>query len=55
MEIGDEHMANLVDALEVETTHRLGNKLGGGSAGCGFINFLGVDLSLTLSKTVWLS
>ena len=27
-------LANLVDALEVETTHLLGNKLRGGSAGC---------------------
>ena len=28
-------LANLVDAMEVETTHRLGNKLRGGSAGSG--------------------
>ena len=28
-------LANLVNAMEVETAHRLGNKLRGGSAGCG--------------------
>ena len=32
-------LANLVDAIEVETVHRLSNKPGGGGARCGIINF----------------
>ena len=46
-------LANLVDAVEVETTHLLGNKLRGGSAGCGSyrainqgVKALGVELSI---------
>ena len=39
----------LVDAMEVETTHRLGNKL---SAGCGIINFWVWNYHLPLNSLV---
>ena len=55
MDIEHRALANLVDAIEVETTHQLGNKLRGGSAGCGSyrainqgVEALGVELSFTL-------
>ena len=47
-------LANLVDAMEVETKHRFGNKLSGGRAGCELyraisqgMEALGVELAFT--------
>ena len=48
-------LANRVDAMEVETKHRFGNKLSGGRAGCELyraisqgMEALGVELSFTI-------